>query len=100
MLLLVRLCYRDLESILLHKKQGCVWQLVRRINDWILGVRGLRELTRQLGTCWGWNVEDRCCFGIKANFILDTLDFTQTFKDIFLFGILGGLLDVFNQTYT
>ena len=44
-------------------------------------------------------MEDRCCFGIKANFILDTLDFTQTFKDIFLFGVLGGLLDVLNQAY-
>ena len=44
-------------------------------------------------------MEDRCCFGIKANFILDTLDFTQTFKDIFLFGVLGGLLDVPNQAY-
>ena len=53
MLLSVRLCYRDLESILLHKKQGCVWQLVRRINDWILGVRGLRELTRAAGDLLG-----------------------------------------------
>ena len=44
-------------------------------------------------------MEDQCCFGIKANFILDTLDFTQTFKDIFLFGVLGGLLDVLNQAY-
>ena len=53
MLLLVRLCYRDLESNLLHKKQGCVWQLVRIINDWIMGVRGLRELTRAVGNLLG-----------------------------------------------
>ena len=49
MLLLVRLCYRDLESIFLHKKQGYVWQLERRFNGWILGVKGLRELTRAAG---------------------------------------------------